>query len=64
MKDVSADSVGFCTETYREVFRMTDEGAAEALAKENPEEEETANKARKSCPQPLRLRKNRETKKV
>ncbi len=29
---------------------MTDEGAAEALAKENPEEEETANKARKSCP--------------
>ena len=50
MKDVSADSVGFCTETYREVFRMTDEGAAEALAKENPEEEETANKARKSCP--------------
>ncbi|MFR8003392.1 MAG: ferredoxin [Hydrogeniiclostridium sp.] len=41
---------GFCAETCPEVFRMTEEGVAEALVEENLAAEEAAKEAKESCP--------------
>lgn len=41
---------GLCAETCSEVFRMTEEGVAEALVEENLAAEEAAKEAKENCP--------------
>ncbi len=41
---------GLCAETCPEVFRMTEEGVAEALVEENLAAEEAAKEAKENCP--------------
>ena len=41
---------GLCTELCPEVFKITEEGVAEAAEQEVPGAEETAKEARESCP--------------
>ena len=41
---------GLCAETCPEVFRMTEEGVAEALVEENLAAEDAAKEAKENCP--------------
>jgi len=41
---------GLCASTCEEVFRMNDEGLAEAYAQITPETEESAKEAAEGCP--------------